>query len=90
VSDYHPPSLLASAYALADDGACSWPEAIALVSEQPAAIVGLADRGRIAPGQRADLVAVERLDGHPRVRGVWRAGERIVTAAATRVTAAAG
>jgi alpha-D-ribose 1-methylphosphonate 5-triphosphate diphosphatase len=74
VSDYHPPSLLAAAYALADDGVASWSDALALVSTSPASLAGLGDRGTIAPGRRADLVAVERIEGHPVVRQTWRAG----------------
>ncbi|HET8995405.1 MAG TPA: amidohydrolase family protein, partial [Acetobacteraceae bacterium] len=37
------------------DLARSW----ALISENPAAAAGLTDRGRIAPGLRADLVVME-------------------------------
>ena len=48
----------------------------------PAAVFGLTDRGRIAPGKRADLLLVE---GDPLtdvtatrdVRAVWRAGVRL-------------
>jgi alpha-D-ribose 1-methylphosphonate 5-triphosphate diphosphatase len=83
-SDYHPPSLLAAAYALADEDLCSWPEAIALVSANPARLVGLTDRGSIARGRRADLVAVERVDGHAVVRGVWRGGTPVMTTARVR------
>ena len=48
----------------------------------PADVFGLADRGRIAPGQRADLllVAGDPLDDVTAtrdVRGVWRAGVRL-------------
>jgi alpha-D-ribose 1-methylphosphonate 5-triphosphate diphosphatase len=76
-SDYHPPSLLAAAYALMDEGACSWPEAMALVTAGPARAAGLADRGRIEPGARADLVAVGRRSGLPTVAGAWVAGTRV-------------
>jgi cytosine/adenosine deaminase-related metal-dependent hydrolase len=34
------------------------PDAIATVTDNPARATGLTDRGRIAPGLRADLVAV--------------------------------
>ena len=37
----------------------------------------LHDRGRIAPGLRADLVRVRVHEGLPVVRQVWRAGERV-------------
>jgi alpha-D-ribose 1-methylphosphonate 5-triphosphate diphosphatase len=76
-SDYHPPSLLAAAYALAGDAACSWPEAITLISAGPARAVGLDDRGDIAPGKRADLVAVGRRREQPSVRQVWIKGEEV-------------
>jgi alpha-D-ribose 1-methylphosphonate 5-triphosphate diphosphatase len=76
-SDYHPPSLLTAAYALADEGACSWPEAMALVTAGPARAAGLADRGRIEPGARADLVAVGRRSGLPTVAGTWVAGRQV-------------
>ncbi len=47
------------------------PDAVAAASRNPLALVGNADRGRIAPGQRADLV---ELDDALRVRRVMRAG----------------
>lgn len=77
-SDYHPPSLLAAAYELADGGISSWAESIALVTEAPARAAGLADRGSIAPGQRADLVAVTRRAGMPAVAHLWAAGEEVI------------
>lgn len=76
-SDYHPPSLLSAAYALADEGACSWTDAMALVTSGPARAAGLADRGRIEPGARADLVAVARRGGLPAVAGTWVNGRRV-------------
>ena len=39
-------------------GVLSLPEAWQLVSGNPAAAMGLTDRGRIAPGCRADLIAL--------------------------------
>lgn len=77
-SDYVPSSLLHGALMLNDDNGLSLPEAIATVTVNPARMVGLADRGDIAPGQRADLIQVHRLaDGTPFVRHTWRAGERV-------------
>jgi N-acetylglucosamine-6-phosphate deacetylase len=35
-----------------------WPDAVTAASTTPARLLGLADRGRIAPGLRADLVAL--------------------------------
>ena len=55
----------------------SLPQAVAMVSKNPADAVGLADRGVIESGRRADLVRV-RVDDHvPVVRTVWRQGQRV-------------
>lgn len=77
-SDYIPFSLIQSAFFLGEvvEG-ISLPQAIAMVSKNPAEAVGLEDRGTIAPGKRADLVRV-RVDEHiPVVRTVWREGRRV-------------
>lgn len=87
-SDYVPASLLQAVFQLAADGACPLPEGMKLVSANPARAVGLADRGSIAVGQRADLVRVHEYvmpgnDQHPNgvnvpvVRGVYRQGKRV-------------
>ena len=47
------------------------PAAVAAASRNPLALLGITDRGRIAAGQRADLV---ELDGALKVRRVMRAG----------------
>ncbi|HEY3522297.1 MAG TPA: N-acetylglucosamine-6-phosphate deacetylase [Candidatus Limnocylindrales bacterium] len=48
------------------------PEAVAAASANPAALLGLTDRGRLAEGLRADLV---ELDSDLRVRRVMRRGD---------------
>lgn len=58
VSDYHVPALSLAAWALVDRGVLDLPTAWALISVNPAAVLRMADRGRIAPGLRADLVVV--------------------------------
>ncbi len=77
-SDYIPFSLIQSAFFLGEVvDAISLPQAVAMVSRNPAEAVGLTDRGVIAPGRRADLVRV-RVDEHiPVVRMVWREGRRV-------------
>jgi len=50
------------------------PSAIAAASTYPLALIGQTDRGRIAVGQRADLV---ELDEGLAVRSVWLAGRRL-------------
>jgi alpha-D-ribose 1-methylphosphonate 5-triphosphate diphosphatase len=77
-SDYHPPSLLAAAYLLADCGACTWVEAVDLVAGGPARLAGLDDRGAIEPGRRADLVAVSSSGGRPRVVQTWVGGRPVL------------
>ncbi|MGX5829553.1 alpha-D-ribose 1-methylphosphonate 5-triphosphate diphosphatase [Mesorhizobium sp. 43Arga] len=77
-SDYIPFSLIQSAFFLGDvvEG-ISLPQAVAMVSKNPAEAIGLTDRGIIEQGRRADLVRV-RVDDHvPVVRTVWRQGRRV-------------
>jgi alpha-D-ribose 1-methylphosphonate 5-triphosphate diphosphatase len=75
-SDYVPASLLHAGWRLTDHG-YGLPEAIATISANPARLLGLNDRGRIAPGLRADLVRVRAADHGPVVCGVWRQGRCI-------------
>jgi alpha-D-ribose 1-methylphosphonate 5-triphosphate diphosphatase len=58
-SDYHPPSLARAAFALIDAGICDLAAAWALVSGGPARMLGLADRGALRPGLRADLTVID-------------------------------
>jgi alpha-D-ribose 1-methylphosphonate 5-triphosphate diphosphatase len=74
-SDYVPNSLVEAAFQCARR--IGLPQAVALVTDRPARLAGLADRGRLEAGQRADLVLVRLHDGLPVVRQVYRAGERI-------------
>jgi alpha-D-ribose 1-methylphosphonate 5-triphosphate diphosphatase len=74
-SDYVPNSLVEAAFHCAQR--IGLPQAIALVTERPARLAGLNDRGRLEPGQRADLVRVRLHEGLPVTRQVWRAGERV-------------
>lgn len=79
-SDYVPFSLLYAPFVLADTiESISLPKAVAMVSANPARQVGLNDRGRLAPNNRADLSRIHRKDGDvPVVRAVWRQGRRVV------------
>ncbi len=58
VSDYHYPSLAAAAFRIVDEQLLDLPQAWALISERPAEIMRLPDRGRIDYGLRADLTVV--------------------------------
>jgi alpha-D-ribose 1-methylphosphonate 5-triphosphate diphosphatase len=78
-SDYVPVSLLHAAFILPEKApGISLPEAVNIVSRNPARVMGLDDRGEIAPAKRADLIEVRLMDGFPVVRSVWRAGERVL------------
>lgn len=77
-SDYVPASLVEAAFRCVSDAALDLPAAIALVTDKPARMARLHDRGRIAPGLRGDLVRVRLHEGLPVMRQVWRAGERVI------------
>ncbi|MGE4047116.1 MAG: alpha-D-ribose 1-methylphosphonate 5-triphosphate diphosphatase [Acetobacteraceae bacterium] len=77
-SDYVPPSLVEAAFQCARAARVSLPAAIAMVTEHPARMAGLTDRGRLEAGSRADLVRVRLHETLPIVRQVWRAGERVI------------
>jgi alpha-D-ribose 1-methylphosphonate 5-triphosphate diphosphatase len=58
-SDYVWPAMAEAAFVLATRGVLDLAAAWALVSANPAAATALADRGRIAPGLRGDVVVVD-------------------------------
>ena len=76
-SDYVPASMLEAAWRAVEAGGITLPQAIAMVTDTPARMARLADRGRLTPGLKADLVRVRSIGDMPLVRGVWRAAERI-------------
>ena len=85
-SDYHYPSLAGAAFHLCDAGICDLATAWRLMSSGPARILGLADRGTLRPGLRADLTVI---DPATRRVGATIAGGRIsymTGAAAARFT----
>jgi alpha-D-ribose 1-methylphosphonate 5-triphosphate diphosphatase len=64
-SDYYYPALAQAPFILADKSIADFTAAWRLVSTNPARAVGLSDRGEIAPGQRADIVIVDRSGAGP-------------------------
>lgn len=77
-SDYLPYSLLYGAFMLERE--CeniTLPKAIASVTRTPAHKVGLVDRGEVATGKMADLVRYQASENGPKIRGVWKRGERV-------------
>ncbi|GGE15905.1 alpha-D-ribose 1-methylphosphonate 5-triphosphate diphosphatase [Gemmobacter megaterium] len=76
-SDYVPSSLLSGALMLGDLWG-NMARGIATVTAAPARATGLQDRGRLAPGARADVIRVARIgDAGAAVRGVWVQGNRV-------------
>ncbi|MGW3956544.1 alpha-D-ribose 1-methylphosphonate 5-triphosphate diphosphatase [Streptomyces sp. NPDC004752] len=67
-SDYMPTALLAAALNLAERGVVPLHTAVALITSGAARTAGLADRGALVPGLRADLVVVTTDGGRPTVR----------------------
>ena len=76
-SDYVPISMIHSAFILADEHGIFLPDAVAMVTAQPADMVGLTDRGEIAAGKRADLVRVQSNRHVPTIKGVWQGGRQV-------------
>ncbi len=75
-SDYYYPSLLQAVFRLVRDGVLDLPEAWNLIARNPAAAVGLDDRGVLMPERRADIVVVDTAaDRIPRVAATFVAGE---------------
>ncbi|MEZ2127035.1 MULTISPECIES: alpha-D-ribose 1-methylphosphonate 5-triphosphate diphosphatase [unclassified Sinorhizobium] len=75
-SDYHPSAMLPAVLALAEVGQGGLPGAVALVSANPAAALGLNDRGAIETGLRADLVIAEK-GSIPRLRATFSRGLQV-------------
>lgn len=65
ISEFHLPSLARAAWALVDRGILDLAGAWALISTRPASVLRMAGRGRLAAGQRADMVVV-----HARTRAI--------------------
>jgi len=78
-SDYAPVSLLHAAFVLEQHyDSISLPQAVAMITKNPADAAGLHDRGELTIGKRADLVQVKMVDQIPVVGQVWREAMRVV------------
>ncbi len=77
-SDYQPAALLTAVFLLAQRGACSLSSAVRLVTDGPAKMLGLSDRGRIEVGRRADLVLCDFDGSWPTIHQTWRAPSTVL------------
>jgi alpha-D-ribose 1-methylphosphonate 5-triphosphate diphosphatase len=85
-SDYYYPAQLLAAFRLADDGVLPLAEAWNLISAAPARAAGLADRGVLAEGRRADIILVDdELPLRPRIVAVIAAGRLVHLTDASRL-----
>jgi alpha-D-ribose 1-methylphosphonate 5-triphosphate diphosphatase len=69
-SDYHFPSLLGSVALMMERGT-PVPEAVNLVTRNPARILGWSDLGSIEVGMKADLAAFHLRESHAFVSSAW-------------------
>jgi alpha-D-ribose 1-methylphosphonate 5-triphosphate diphosphatase len=77
--DYSPAALLPSVLALPLLTDISLSDAVALVTRNPARAARLDDRGEIAIGKRADLIAVTHTGKVPQVERVWVGGKSVLS-----------
>jgi alpha-D-ribose 1-methylphosphonate 5-triphosphate diphosphatase len=74
-SDYYYPALLEAPFRLAREKRLPFEKAWALVSENPARALSLADRGQIVIGKRADIILVDPQKDGPRLVATLAGGE---------------
>ncbi len=75
-SDYVPAALLLSAARLGE----MWGDmarGLRTVTQTPAQVVGLDDRGELRAGARADVIRFRLREGAPALNGVWSRGRRV-------------
>lgn len=81
-SDYHPSSMLAAVFKLADQGIAALPAAVRMASLHPAQALGASgELGSIEPGKAADLIIVDRYEGLPWVTNTIVGGQVVYTSA---------
>lgn len=70
-ADYTPASLIVAVMRIPELSDLDLPAAVRLVTSNPAKAAKLHDRGSIAVGKRADLIAIGKPGGLPQVSDVW-------------------
>jgi alpha-D-ribose 1-methylphosphonate 5-triphosphate diphosphatase len=85
-SDYYYPAQLLAAFRLAVDGVLPLAQGWELISAAPARAAGLADRGILATGYRADVILVDdEVPMRPRIVAVIAAGRLVHLTEANRL-----
>ena len=85
-SDYYYPAPILAAFRLAVDGILPLADAWSLISAAPARAAGLADRGVLAEGCRADIILVDdAMPMRPRIVAVFAAGHLVHLTEASRL-----
>ncbi len=85
-SDYYYPAQLLAAFRLVADGILPLHAAWNLISAAPARAAGLADRGELASGSRADIILVDdQIPLRPRIVAVIAAGRLVHLTEARRL-----
>jgi alpha-D-ribose 1-methylphosphonate 5-triphosphate diphosphatase len=79
-SDYSPASLIVAVFQLAQLKEINLHDVVRLVTSHPAKACGLLDRGEIAVGKRADLIAVSQPGNLPQVTDVFVEGINVFSA----------
>lgn len=82
--DYSAGALLPSVMKLPELAGIDLAKAFRLVTLNPARAAGLTDRGEIAVGKRADLVAIHQPGGLPQAERVWVAGVNALSSQSVR------
>ncbi len=77
-SDYVPSSLLQAVHRLHERHGITLPAAVGMVTWAIADSLALKDRGRLAPGLRADVLRFRMVADTPIVRGLWVAGRQVM------------
>ncbi|RLL52729.1 alpha-D-ribose 1-methylphosphonate 5-triphosphate diphosphatase [Mariprofundus sp. EBB-1] len=70
-ADYAPAALIVAVFQIPEISELNLADAVRFVTANPAKAAGLHDRGEIAVGKRADLIAVDFPGGLPQVSSVW-------------------
>ena len=79
-SDYYPAALLHAAFRLEAEGILSLPEAVRMLTLNPAQAVGIAgDYGSVEAGKKADLLVIRIVRGRPLISACFIDGQKVLS-----------